>query len=575
MRRAIKELTKDSDISLLTCSRIYKTNALLSNSPTSWNIPYFNAAIKIKTITSPEELLAKLQKIEIKLGRPKDHDKWAPRIIDLDILSCGKNIFKSNNLIIPHPLLLERSFALGPLLEIEPLWVHPQHPNKKLHDILIKLESIEILPYSLQGSKIMGVINLTPISMSGINKRRTDDELKEEIIKIVNEGAEIIDIGAESTRPSAIVLTPEMEWERLQPFLKNLKEILADPNLLIKPQISIDTYHAETVFKLKDFGIDIINDVSGIDKQQIVSLLKNTKMKYILVHNTGKAGANHMISDDEKVMPTMLSWFKQQINESIALGLRKEQIIIDPGVGFGKTKSQTLRIIKDIEQFKQLGYPILIGHSRKASALASVAHLPPSERDLETAWLSKYFSKKGIDFLRVHNVRLNRQIIDQKISVIVVHQLNNGIGFKNNLPWSLEDDKQHFRTTTLNKTVIMGRKTFESIGAPLKSRRNIILSKTIASTIEGIDVYKSLQEAFAKINPQEGIFIIGGEELYKQTIEHADYLYRTIVQANKPTDTFFPKINEKNWVLQTECTFSKGKKNEFSYTIQKLKSSQN
>ncbi len=432
-------------------------------------------------------MLTHLQKIERKLGRSFLYDKWSPRTIDLDILSCEQNIFESETLTIPHSLLLERSFALTPLLDIDPSWIHPKYSNKNLHHLLTKLEPVEILPYPLEGSKIMGVLNLTPISMSGPNQTLTEDELKQEFVRMVNEGAEIIDIGAESTRPGATLLSPAEEWERLQPVLINLKSILSDTRLLIQPKISIDTYHAATVEQLKNFDIDIVNDVSGTEKKMIAPFLKGTKKKYVLVHNMGRAGKNYMQCSDEETVVHMISWFEQQINELITLGLNKNQIIVDPGIGFGKKKNQTAMIIKHIGQFKRLGCPILVGHSRKASAMPSVANLTPLDRDLETAWLSKYFAKENIDFIRVHNCRLNRRIIDEKVSLIVAHQINNGIGFKNKLPWSLKEDKKHFRTVTLNKTVIMGRKTFESIDHPLELRRNIVLSRTLPSTIKDIE----------------------------------------------------------------------------------------
>ena len=571
LRQAIKELKEDSDVSILACSRIYKTNALLlPNSPASRNIPYFNAAIKIKTVIPPEELLAKLQKIEFKLGRPKDHDKWAPRIIDLDILSQGQNTFKSMDLTIPHPRLLERNFALGPLLDLEPYWYHPEQLNKNLRDTLNTLEVIEILPYSLEGSKLMGVINLTPISMSGPNKLFTQDELREEIIKMVNDGAEVIDIGAESTRPNAKPITQEEEWKRLQVFLTNLESILSDPRLFIRPKVSVDTYHAKTVEKLTNFSIDIINDVSGSELDKITPFIRGTPKKYILVHNIGKAGVNHIDALDEEVIDVIISWFKLNINKLLEQGVTSDQIIIDPGIGFGKTKSQTLAIIKNIERLKLLGYPILVGHSRKASVLPKASDLPPPERDLETAFISKYFSKVGIDFIRVHNLKLNKRIIDEKISLIVAHQQNSGIGIKGKIPWDLQGDKKHFRNVTLNKTVIMGRKTWESIGRVLPLRRNIVLSKTLSGDVKDIEVYTSLQEAFSQINIGEEIFIIGGEGLYSQTVKHADYLYRTIVEANLPVDTFFPEVYEKDWMILTELHIEKDKTNEYPYTIQKL-----
>ncbi|MGI4776411.1 MAG: dihydropteroate synthase [Janthinobacterium lividum] len=571
LRQAVKEIENNKKINLVSTSRIYKTKAiLLPNTPKEWGVSYFNSAIKIKTSLSPQKLLVFLKKVEHKLQRSTNYPRWSPKTIDLDILYCYNCSINTRDLIVPHPLLLERSFALIPILDIDPLWNHSKCSNNNMQSLIETLESVKILPYPLKGSQLMGVVNLTPISMSGPNKTLEADKLKLEIIKMVNEGAEIIDVGAESTRPNAEVINPEIEWQRLQIFLNNLRDILDNPTLLIKPKISIDTYHIETVKKLKNYNIDIINDVSGSEKDKISIYLKDTNKKYVLVHNLGKAGTKHMDISNRKIITEMIFWFKEQIKELLSLGLKKEQIIIDPGIGFGKNREQASIIIKNINKFHQIGYPILVGHSRKASALPSVANLAPNERDLETAWLSKYFSNNNIDIIRVHNCLINRRIIDEKISLIVAHQTNNGIGIKNQLPWNLEDDKENFRNVTINKTVIMGRKTFESIGKPLKSRRNIVLSKTLKSPIEGIEIYASLQEAFMHIKPKESVFIIGGQKLYEDTVLNADHIFRTLVKSEQLTDTFFPKINENDWTIKTKRMIKKNKLNEYSCSIQTL-----
>lgn len=586
LRQAVEKIKEDKDIVLIETSRIYKTEAhMLPNSSQEWNIPFFNGAVKVETTLSASVLLERLKRIEGQLGRPPRHEKWGPRVIDLDILSCGQKIIEwpepksigeiadnSSHLRIPHASLLERSFALIPLLDLEPSWSHPQHPSKDLGSLAESLGSIETLPYPLDGTKIMGVLNLTPISMSGPNKLLTADEIQEAVVQMVNDGAEIIDVGAESTRPRSSAISPETEWERLQPFIMNLEKILSDPHLLIRPLISIDTYHWETVQKLRAFPIDIINDVSGAEKERIIPFLKGTNIKYVLMHNEGKAGVRHINCRDEETIIRMMSWFEQQMQKLITLGMTKDQIIIDPGVGFGKKKGHTASIIKDIVQFKTLGCPILVGHSRKASALPYAASmLPPLERDLETAWLSKELSKKRIDIVRVHNVSLNRRMMDEKISLIVAHQNDRGMGIGGEIPWSIREDMNHFRETTQGKTILMGRKTFESIGRPLPLRRNVVLSKTLPVTTKGVEVYRSLQEAFSNIHPKEEVFVIGGENVFAAILPHADVIYRTLVQSHVPVDVYFPRISDASWQLVAERRIEQDKENEYPFTIQTLK----
>ncbi|MGE3716064.1 MAG: dihydropteroate synthase [Simkaniaceae bacterium] len=419
-------------------------------------------------------------------------------------------------------------------------------------------------------TQLMGVLNLTPISMSGPNPTLSAEDIHRIIVEMVNQGAEIIDVGGESTRPQAEPITLEEEWTRLAPFLENLHQILEDPRLLVRPVISIDTYHVETVRKLKDYPIDMINDVFGIEGEAIATVLSGTKIKYVLVHNKGRPGTNYM-KEDKGVMEQLLHWFSDRIEQLLKLGLTKDQILLDPGIGFGKTPAQAAEILQNLEQIKALGYPLVIGHSRKASVMPSVKHLAPTERDLETARLSKLFSHQKVDMLRVHNCRINRVLLDAKISVLAAYQTDRGIGYKNRLPWDLKGDKQNFRKITWGHTIIMGRKTYESIGKPLEQRRNIVISKTLVPAPPGVEVYPSLQEALEHMNTKEEIFIIGGEKLFQEALPFADYLYLTLVQSSKPVDKFFPPFNEAEWELEQEVFILADECNEYPYTIKTLK----
>ena len=573
LRRAVAAIRAHPEIAVISISRIYRSKALLlPGSPKEWDRDYFNAAIKIKTTLPPEKLLKQLKSIESKLGRIADHKKWAPRVIDLDILSWENRTYTSASLVIPHASLLERSFALYPLLDVDPKWIHPLHSQLRLQDLLLHLSKLSVLPYKIEGTQIMGIINLTPISMSGPNPQLSKEELCEAIVKKVNEGAEIIDIGAESTRPGAEPLSLKEEWERLQPLMESLQSLLAHPSLLTRPFISIDTYHADTVSKLKELPINIINDVYGFEKEKIAAILKGTNIRYVLVHNMGKSGIAHMEGDGQ-VIERILSWFSKQIDLLLKAGLKKEQIILDPGIGFGKTPSQTKIILKEIERFKGLGYPILIGHSRKASAMPPVKHLPPSQRDLETAYLSKYLAHKKINFLRVHNCRLNRKLMDLQVSILVAHQLNRGIGHQQQLPWKLKEDLDHFKKLTLNNVVIMGRKTYESIEHPLASRENIVLSSQLFSQhkeTSKVKVVSSLSAALLDIDPLKEVFIIGGERLYREGLKFSDKIYLTLVKASKPVDTFFPVIDLSQWRIEELFKVAANKHNQFPYEVKKL-----
>lgn len=392
-------------------------------------------------------------------------------------------------------------------------------------------------------TQIMGVLNLTPESFSGPNKLLSAQEIQAAVVGMAKDGARVIDVGAESTRPKAEPISPEEEWRRLEPFVNNLYNILSDPALERRPLISIDTYHAKTVERLRPFAIDIINDVAGVEMEQIAALLRGTERKYVLVHNCGRA-ATRYLEEGRGAMEQLLCWFSEKIDNLLQCGLKKDQIWLDPGIGFGKTPEQTANIIQEIDRLKALGHPLVLGHSRKGSALPAARHLPPIERDLETAYLSRYFAKRGIDYVRVHNCLLNRRVMDAHISMIVAHQKDRGIGYHNQLPWKLVEDKKRFKALTMGKRVVMGRNTFESIGAPLKERRNCVLSST---PLEGVETFSSLADLFIHTPPEEEIMLIGGEHLYQEGVKCADTLYLTLVEATEKVDTFFPQLEEKKW----------------------------
>ena len=403
LRIAVNKLKTHPNIQVTQYSKIYLTKAITpENSPKSWDIDFFNMAIEITTTLQPLELLQITQCIEIEIGRAPDHEFWSPRLIDIDILACQNTVVDKPQLTIPHKLLLDRNFALGPLLEIYPEWLHPLHPRVDLQNHLNKMPLLVSLPYRLTGTQFMGIVNLTPESMSGKQTLKNEQAIWDHMTHLVNQGAEIIDIGAESTRPDATPLSSEEGWSRLEPFLNQLEIWLNSPQLLIQPKISIDTYHAETVKKLMGYPIDMINDVYGTEIESMLPYLIQGSLTYIFMHHCGAAGSKYL-SDQISASEQVIQYGQTKMKELIEPGLSKEKLVYDIGIGFGKTTEQAQEIIQNIDEIKKaFDIPLLIGHSRKASALPKVAHIPPQERDEETAKLSRYFIDQGIDYLRVH-----------------------------------------------------------------------------------------------------------------------------------------------------------------------------
>lgn len=399
-------------LSNIKLSPIYSSKALLPKSaPTDWNKPYLNMAISGETKREPIEVLEILKKIEKNLGR-KTSEKWAPRTIDLDILCWDDLTMDSSQLQLPHPGLIDRPFALWPLCDLNSQWIHP-----KIHKSALQLGSQwqEKIPFNTRrtGSlipELVGIINFTPDSFSESENIKNVEQAIEIALKMVQNGATVLDIGAESTRPGATLLTAEQEWKRVSPLLKELKEELS--KLHYPPQISIDTRHWEVAKEATLLGVDWINDVSGLDQKEMISVVKESNVKVIVMHHLDiPPNPHHTLPNHLDPIDLIYKWGKRRFLNLYEQGISPTQIIFDPGIGFGKSPLQSFQIISKLHQFFDLNVPILLGHSRK-SFLNLVTNKPYFDRDLETSILSFYLSSKNhVNYLRVHNIETNREAL--------------------------------------------------------------------------------------------------------------------------------------------------------------------
>ncbi len=157
------------------------------------------------------------------------------------------------------------------------------------------------------------------------------------------------------------------------------------------------------------------------------------------------------------------------------------------------------------------------------------------------------------------------------LSIIVAISENNAIGKDNQLLWHLPADLKHFKEITTGNTIIMGRKTYESIGKPLPNRRSIVITRNTALKIEGVEVVNSLQEAISMCKLDEKVFIIGGAEIYNQAMPFASTIYLTKVHQDYEADTFFPEINPSKWKEIDPITYPEDEKNNVAYTFSTLK----
>jgi len=241
-----------------------------------------------------------------------------------------------------------------------------------------------------QRTYIMGIVNLSPDSFSGDGCTSLDSALQK-ARQMVEDGADIIDVGGESTRPDANPVSVDEEIRRVIPFISSIAGRIGAP-------VSIDTYKHEVALQALEAGASMLNDISGSSVESgIVKLAAEKGVPIVLTSNQ----RGQMIIN---IVDAVMSQLKDMIERAVGAGVRPENIIIDPGIGFGKTVEQNLEIVRRLDELKELGRPVLLGTSRK-SFIAAVAGPSPEERALGTAASIAIGISRGADIVRVHDVR--------------------------------------------------------------------------------------------------------------------------------------------------------------------------
>ncbi|MDK2903822.1 MAG: dihydropteroate synthase [Clostridiales bacterium] len=243
---------------------------------------------------------------------------------------------------------------------------------------------------------IMGILNVTPDSFSDGGFFYDVDSAVAHARQMVEEGADIIDVGGESTRPGFKPVSADDEINRVVPVIRRLAQELDMP-------ISIDTYKAKTAIAAIEAGADMINDIWGFKADMdMAAVAAKYKVPVCLMHNKNEAIYNNLIED-------MMTELRQSIDIALNAGVEPENIIVDPGIGFGKTWEHNLAIMRHLDEFKRLGYPILLGTSRK-SFIGKVLDLPVDDRLEGTLATTAVGIVKGVDIVRVHDVKANKRV---------------------------------------------------------------------------------------------------------------------------------------------------------------------
>ena len=247
---------------------------------------------------------------------------------------------------------------------------------------------------------IMGILNLTPDSFSDGGKFNKKKKSFKHILKMVQSGAKIIDVGGESTRPGSKTIDPKAEWKRIGHVLKNFKKKHK------KICLSIDTRKSDLMIKGIKCGVNLINDVSGFNyDQSSLSKLKRHNVPKVLHHMQGTPNTMQKNPKYKNVLLDIYDFFEKSINKKF----KNKKIVLDPGIGFGKTLKHNLTLISKISLFHSLGFPILVGTSRKRFINQISGNYDSKDRTGGTLASILFLLSQGVQIFRVHNVKEIKQ----------------------------------------------------------------------------------------------------------------------------------------------------------------------
>jgi dihydropteroate synthase len=251
---------------------------------------------------------------------------------------------------------------------------------------------------------LMGILNVTPDSFSDGGRYNQMDEALQHCEQMIADGADFIDIGGCSTRPNNAIATESEEMERVIPILEAIRK--AFPEVLV----SIDTFRKKVAEACMDLGADLINDISGgLFDDEMLPYIGQNHIPYVMMHCIGTPETMHQYALEGDIHQTVMDFFAQQCHVLEAYG--EQQIILDPGIGFGKSLEANYQLLSDLERYRYNGLPILIGISRK-SLINKVLHTTPDTAENGTTVLNTIALLNGADILRVHDVKKAREAIE-------------------------------------------------------------------------------------------------------------------------------------------------------------------
>ena len=267
--------------------------------------------------------------------------------------------------------------------------------------------------FPLPGEKalVMGIINLSPDSFYGESRCKTVEQALSAAERMLEEGADILDLGAESSRPGSVPITVQEELDHLLPVLIKLVEVSNIP-------ISVDTYKSKVAHEVLNSGASIINDITGLQQSEEISqTISQFQAGVILMHMQGSPETMQDRPQYDDVVTEVFEYLEQSIAIAVAAEINPEKIAIDPGIGFGKTDAHNLLILKNLNRLQELSKPVLLGVSRK-SLIGNILNVPIEERLEGSIAAAVYGLTQGVSIIRTHDVRATRRAVKVAEAII-------------------------------------------------------------------------------------------------------------------------------------------------------------